>query len=364
MKDSSALHCRYRIALLSFLLLCLFLTACDAQTTTISFGTPATNTNTSSGDTGSGAQGVKVFVEPDSGDSVITDAIHQANKSVWLEMYLLTDKKIISALEDDAHNGIDVRVMLEAHPYGGGTVSPRETLDKLSAAGVKTETTSPEFSLTHEKGMIIDGTTAYIMTSNFTLAALGESRYQDNREYGIIDINPPDVQEVTNIFNADWQRTNATLNDPNLVVSPTNSRSDFLSLINGAKKSLSIEAEEMQDSQVEQALTAAVGRGVKVQVILPSPSSSSSSDSDGSDSNSDGIKTIKAGNVQVKEDPKLYMHAKIIIVDGQKAFVGSENISSASLDGNRELGIIVSDQAVLSTLQNTFSTDWDTSRTV
>ena len=361
MKDSFTIQPVSRIAFLSLLLLCLLFAACDVQTTTITFGTPA---STSPGNTGSGAQGVKVFVEPDSGDSVITDAIHQAHKSVWLEMYLLTDKKIISALEDDAHNGTDVRVMLEAHPYGGGTISPHETLDKLSAAGVKTETTNPAFSLTHEKGMVIDSTTAYIMTSNFTLAALGASRYQNNREYGIIDTNQPDVQEVTNIFNADWQRSNAKLNDANLVVSPTNSRSDFLSLINHAQKSLSIEAEEMQDSQVEQALGTAGRRGIKVQVILPSPSSSSSSDSEGSDSNSDGIKTIKGGNVQVKEDPKLYMHAKIIIVDGQKAFVGSENISSASLDGNRELGIIVSDQAVLSTLQSTFSTDWSASKTV
>jgi cardiolipin synthase len=96
-------------------------------------------------------------------------------------------------------------------------------------------------------------------------------------------------------------------------------------------------------------------------VILPS---SSSSDSDGSDSNSAGITTIKHGHVQVKEDTKLYMHAKIIIVDGKKAFVGSENISPASLDGNRELGIIVSDQSALSTLQDTFSTDWSQSKTV
>jgi cardiolipin synthase A/B len=358
----SSIRCTYPSALFFSLLLCLCLVACDVQTSTISFGTPATVTNSGSGDIGSGAQGLKIFVEPDSTDSVITDAIHQANKSVWLEMYLLTDKKIITALEDDAHNGIDVRVMLEDHPYGGGSVSPSETLDKLSSAGVKTKTTSPSFALTHEKGMVIDGKTAYIMTSNFTLAALGESKSQNNREYGIIDTNTTDVQEVANIFSADWQRTTPTLNDSNLVVSPTNSRSDFLSLINSAKKSLSIEAEEMQDSQVEQALTAAASRGVKVQVILPS--SSSSSDADGSDSNSAGIKTIKQGKVQVKEDKKLYMHAKIIIVDGQKAFVGSENISSASLDKNRELGIVISDQSVLSTLQSTFSTDWSVSKSV
>lgn len=66
----------------------------------------------------------------------------------------------------------------------------------------------------------------------------------------------------------------------------------------------------------------------------------------------------------MKEDPQFYMHAKIIVVDGQKAFVGSENISTASLEHNRELGIIVGDQNVLSTLQQTFQQDWQNSQAV
>src|SRR5258707_11341719 len=166
--------------------------------------------------------------------------------------------------------------------------------------------------------MIIDGNTAYIMTSNFSRSALGgyssSSSYQDNREYGIIDTNPQDVQAVGAIFQADWNRTHAQFNNPNLVVSPINSRSDFLSLINSATHSLLIEAEEMNDNQIEQAIVSAAQRGVQVAVILPAPSG-------GSDSNSQGIGTIKQGGVQVKEDPRLYIHAKIIVVDGQKAFV-------------------------------------------
>ena len=44
--------------------------------------------------------------------------------------------------------------------------------------------------------------------------------------------------------------------------------------------------------------------------------------------------TIKQSGVQVREDPQLYMHAKIIVVDNKVAFVGSENISTQSLDQN------------------------------
>ena len=351
--------------LLALTLVCFLLAGCDA---TISTGGNSPFTQGSSDScsgtctVGNGAtQGLQVFVEPDAGDSVITSAIQGAQKSVWVEMYLLTDRKIISALEEAAHNHIDVRVMLETHPYGGsGSVSPTETLNRLQAAGVQTKSTNPTFALTHEKGMVIDNKTAYITTANYTLSALGSSHSTENREYGIIDTNTQDVQSVADIFNADWNRSSFQLNDPNLVVSPINSRTSFESLIDSAHKSLQIEAEEMQDSAIEQALTKAAQRGVQVQIILPSPSSTSS-ESAGSDSNSQGIQTIKQGGAQVKEDPHLYMHAKIIVVDGQKAFVGSENISSASLDRNRELGIIVSDQGVLNTLQQTFQQDWQSS---
>ncbi|MBV9691768.1 MAG: hypothetical protein JO202_18880 [Ktedonobacteraceae bacterium] len=207
--------------------------------------------------------------------------------------------------------------------------------------------------------MIIDGKTAFIMTSNFTRSALGGSTGKSgviNREYDIIDSNRQDVQAVITIFNADWNHTDAQFNDTNLVVSPVNSRSSFTSLIDSAHKTLLIEAEEMKDSGIEQAIASAAQRGVRVQVILPAPSGSLA------DSNSQGIGVIKQGSVQVKEDSRLYMHAKIIVVDGQRAFVGSENISTQSLDKNRELGIIVSDSNVLTTLEQTFQHDWSDSQ--
>jgi phosphatidylserine/phosphatidylglycerophosphate/cardiolipin synthase-like enzyme len=340
-------------------MLCILLVGCEVTINTNGTSNGG-NQCQSNCTTGSGAQGVRVFVEPDAGESVVVNAISDAHKSVWLEIYLLSDTKVIHALEDAANHGIDVRVMLEPHPFGGGT-SPSRTLDQLKAAGIKAQYSDPDFALTHEKGMIIDGNTAYIMTSNFTRSALGGysgSSYLSNREYDIIDTNAKDVQAVIAIFNADWNHTTAQFNDPNLVVSPVNSRNDFNTLISSAHHTLLIEAEEMYDDAIEQALVNAAQHGVRIEVILPAPHGSQS------DSNSQGIDTIKQGGVQVKEDPKLYMHAKIIVVDGKTAFVGSENISTQSLDRNRELGIIVSDAGVLSTLQNTLQKDWTISQSV
>src|SRR6266516_3547738 len=48
----------------------------------------------------SGVQGVQVFVEPDDGEQVITNAIRSAQKSIWLEIYILSDRNVIRTLEE------------------------------------------------------------------------------------------------------------------------------------------------------------------------------------------------------------------------------------------------------------------------
>lgn len=348
-------HTKRLLSCLFIATICFTLSGCNISIGGFGSNSNTPNTSCQSNCTLSAVtQGLRLYIEPDDGEHVITDAIRGAHQSVWLEIYLLSDTNVIYALEDDANNGIDVRVMLEPHPYGVGTSSVTRTMDELHAAGVKTQYTSPTFALTHEKGMIIDGTTAYVMTSNFTRSALGGYRTgTENREYGIIDSNTQDVQAVTAIFQADWNHSQAQFNDPNLVVSPINSRNDFTTLIGSARHTLLIEAEEMDDSAIESALVSAAQHGVQVEVILPSSSLSSSTNQ--------GIATIKQGGVQVREDPRLYMHAKIMIVDGSDAFVGSENISTQSLDQNRELGIIVADTSVLSRLESTFQSDWNDS---
>ena len=53
-----------------------------------------------------------------------------------------------------------------------------------------------------------------------------------------------------------------------------------------------------------------------------------------------------------------YIHAKAIIVDEQRAYVGSQNFSRTSLEFNRELGVIVSDPLAVARLTAVFAGDW------
>ena len=106
----------------------------------------------------------------------------------------------------------------------------------------------------------------------------------------------------------------------------------------------------MDSSAIEGALEADARRGVAVTVIMTS------------DSDWDlALSQLESAGVRVVLYPDtssaLYIHAKVIDIDDTKAFVGSENFSTASLDYNRELGVITSPTAVLGPLNTTLSSD-------
>jgi len=108
--------------------------------------------------------GVHLFVEPQAKGAPVLAAIRGATRSIWIEMYLLTNCDVIYALEDAAHRGVETRVLLEMTPYGGSDVSPHLLSEKLTAAGVTVRPSNPAFTFTHAKTLLVDGSAAYIMT--------------------------------------------------------------------------------------------------------------------------------------------------------------------------------------------------------
>lgn len=290
-----------------------------------------------------GAGTVGIIIEPDDGRKPILDELNGAKQSITLEVYLLSDKEIINALEDAQHRGVRVQVILDEHPYGGAGNQP-QIFKQLQDAGVAVRWSNPAFRFTHIKTFVIDQKIAIIMSMNLT-----RSSFTNNRELGVITTRPAEVQQAAAIFAADWNRgpePPAGL----LVVSPANSRSVLLGLINGASRSIDIYAEEMQDPQIIKALVAAEDRGVTVRLIMSKQS--------GNDTNAAGRAQLEQAGADVRIAKGNYIHAKMLLVDGQQAFIGSENISAASLDFNRELGIIVDRPANLERISSVFVADF------
>jgi phosphatidylserine/phosphatidylglycerophosphate/cardiolipin synthase-like enzyme len=294
----------------------------------------------------SGPQSLQLYVEPDDGAAPVVDAIDAAQTSVKMEMYLLSSEQVVKALKLAKNRGVDVRVLLEDSPFGGAG-GVKEMFADLEHAGVAIKATNPAYKLTHQKSIVIDDRVALIMTANMSDSALNA-----NREYIVADADPEDVAEISAVFDADWRRVEPRLSRPNLLWSPVNSRERLLALIDSAQKTLDVQVEVFSDDEVIAHVVAAAKRGVSVRLVM-SPATS------GTDTSASARSQIKAAGGQVRLLKRPYIHAKLIIADGTRAYVGSENFTGQSLDFNRELGILISDAKVLERLAAVFRQDFE-----
>jgi phosphatidylserine/phosphatidylglycerophosphate/cardiolipin synthase-like enzyme len=286
---------------------------------------------------------VGLILQPDDGRDPILAEIEAAKRTITLEIYLLSDQIIIAALEAASQRGIEVRVLLEEHPFGGAGGQP-ETFQRLQNAGLDIRWSNPAFRFSHIKTFVFDDEIAIIMNQNLT-----RSSFTGNRELDVITTYPPDVAEAAAIFEADWNRTQAPA-PKTLVASPVNSRSEMLGLINGVTASLDLYAEVVRDPEMLQAVIAAAQRGVRVRLVMSG---------DPGDDNEAGRQTLAAGGVEVRLAPsRLYIHAKMILADGERLFIGSQNMTATSLDQNRELGIILDDPAIVRRAVRVFAQDF------
>ena len=90
--------------------------------------------------------------------------------------------------------------MIEPNPEGGGDTN-RVAAAELAAAGVQVLDTPGAFRLSHEKSLVVDDRVAFIMTHNLT-----RSSFAKNREFEAISEDKAVVEEVTKVFDADWER--------------------------------------------------------------------------------------------------------------------------------------------------------------
>lgn len=281
-----------------------------------------------------------VFIEPGDGRAPLLDEIAAARQSIDLEVYIITDDVILTALEDAQRRGVTVRVILEEHPFGGGG-GQEAIFARLENAGIAARWGNPVFRFTHIKTMVIDGEVAIIMNQNITASA-----FTTNRDFGVMTNEPAAARTAAAIFEADWTR-GAEPDPAPLIVSPTNAREQLLALVHDAQESLDLYAEVLRDPEILDALAVAEERGVHVRIVVsPSPDFAAEREA------------LAAAGVDIRLASSLYIHAKAIIADGERAFIGSQNLSATSLDQNRELGIILDDPVNLARLTRTFEIDF------
>ncbi|MCU1489384.1 MAG: cardiolipin synthase [Acidimicrobiaceae bacterium] len=260
----------------------------------------------------------------------IEELLGSARHQVDLVVYELADPVAQSILAADAARGVLVRVLLNRR-YTQSINAPARSY--LLAHHVQVRWAPSRFELVHEKAAVIDGATAIVMTLNLTARY-----YTDTRDVAIVDRAPADVAGIEARFAADWSGSA----DPpptagsELLWSPGAER-PLLALIGSARAELWVENEELADPRVTAGLAAASRRGVKVVVVMTDQPEWHAA-----------FAQLRVAGVEVRTFPDrsgvTYVHAKVLDVDpggpDERAFVGSQNFSRASLLENRELGLL------------------------
>jgi phosphatidylserine/phosphatidylglycerophosphate/cardiolipin synthase-like enzyme len=181
-----------------------------------------------------------------------------------------------------------------------------------------------------------------------------------NREFLAQDTSAGDITEAEDIFEADYGSASITPTG-DLVVAPSpqnNAVSILVQLINSATVSIDMEAEEFDDSgtqteeKVYNALAAKAQAHIPVHLVLE--------DSTDSEQTTAVASLQAAGGVVVGYScsGSLDIHAKAIVVDGARAYVGSENFSGGSLGYNRELGVYFTEASEVAKVESTIQGDF------
>jgi cardiolipin synthase A/B len=297
------------------------------------------------------SSGVTIQVQPSDDGAALLAAIRGAQKSVHVTIYLLTNNAIIDALADLKRAGKDVKVVLNK-TFPSNSPENQAAFDSLTAKGVPVAWASTSYQYTHAKTIVIDGEKVIIMTMNLTFSSA-----RTNREYIATDTDPRDVADCEKLFAADFANEPIQV-DSQLVVSPASAnkqgrpRDQLRALIDSATSSLDIEVQTLSDSTLVDAIIRAKTRNVAVRLVI---------DGDVSDSTAQVavINKLKAASVPLRSMSTPDVHAKAVVVDGKRVFVGSQNFTSNALQNNREVGVITDAVSEAVKVRNTIAADFE-----
>jgi cardiolipin synthase A/B len=297
----------------------------------------------------------KLIVMPEDGPGPVLRAIRSAQRSLDIKMFLFSEMTLVAALIAAHRRGVRTRVMLNPARRSGEPENV-ETGRALAAAGVEVRDTSPEFVVTHEKSLVIDGRIGLVQSLNWT-----PKNFIHTRDYAVATTDEAEVAEMLACFNADWDRTSFDGVECRLIWCSGNGRERIARFIDRARHYLYLQNERYQDLTIIEHLVRARRRGVRIRLMsLPPHVLKERKLIEGVN----GLRIMHDVGIKVHSLKGLHLHAKMLLADGERAIVGSINIAPGSFDERRELGIEVCDPRIVKRLEQTFEKDWNNSERI
>jgi cardiolipin synthase len=311
-------------------------------------------------------------------------AIASARRTVHFENYLVHDddvgRRFADALRAKAREGVAVRVVYDW--FGCLGKARARFWRHLTEAGAEVRCYNPPhlsqplgwIGRDHRKGLVVDGRVAFV--TGLCLGKMWEGgrarRLPPWRDTGV-EVRGPAVAEVAHAFADSWAATGPPLppeersspspreeGEADLRVIATTPGAGGLYRLDPLVASLARRTLWLTDayfagtSSYVQALRAAAQDGVDVRLLVPGPGSDIPLAQAVSRA---GYRALLEAGVRVFEWNGSMLHAKTAVADARWSRVGSTNLNLASWIGNRELDVVVENEAFGQEMEEMFQED-------
>lgn len=319
-----------------------------------------------------GGNRYRVLVNGDQIFPAMLQAIRGARQSIDFETYIYWSGQIgrefADALTERARAGVKVNLLLD---WIGTAKMDDALIDELKAAGVEIQKFHPPHwshlgrlnNRTHRKLLVVDGRLGFTGGVGIAEQWTGNAQDPDHWRDTHFEVEGPVVAQMQAVFLDNWMKTSGKVLHgidyfPPLMPVGGGSAQMFSSSPQGGSASmelmylLSITAANrtlrlssayfVPNEMAMKALTAAIRRGVKLQIITPGEHTDSETVRSASKARWGAL--LHAGAEIYEYQPTMY-HCKVMIVDEAMVSIGSTNFDDRSFRLNDEANLNIYDAA-------------------
>jgi phosphatidylserine/phosphatidylglycerophosphate/cardiolipin synthase-like enzyme len=261
----------------------------------------------------------RVILVPDERREAVLDLIRGARSHLALSLFRCNDKRIFRELKAACERGVDVEVLVTSRAKGGKK-KLRKLWQRLEATGAAVHAYNDPVVKYHAKYLVADNGPALVGSLNLTKKCF--SRTCDVLvETGDTEV----VGALRQLMATDRDGIAAPEHLPSrLVLGPERARRQYTAIIESARSSILLIDAKLSDPDMLALLESKRAAGVTVSVH-----------------EGEWVGSLKS-------------HGKIMLVDGNRAIVGSLALTALSLDFRREVAIELTTPTAVAAIQSLF----------
>jgi cardiolipin synthase len=249
----------------------------------------------------------------------LLDVIRRARHRITLSLFRCNDAEILAELAQATARGVAVEVLLTSRAKGDKK-KRMKLWAALEAIGAAVWAHSDPVVKYHAKYLVADDGPAVVASLNLTRKC-----FERTCDAVVVTYDPDVVTGLRQLMTADRDGLAApeALSD-RLIIGPERARRQLTALIVQARTSIRLIDAKLSDPDLVMLLKARRAEGLTVEIF--------------------GSKQLGG----------LKSHGKIMLIDDQRAVVGSLALAPMSLDFRREVAIVVDDATAIADVQQLF----------